>query len=408
MNRLPIVFFFIGFMMFLEVSCSFTASEDDTFNNMAVNQIRADQLPYYTFAKQLEETINARNPDFLNENFQVGLLLSRLARELGLSSKVAGDLLLEFQNETDLGRLFINSLEGEGQFRFVSMRGLPQKPSLLFRLTVNEELNYFEIFLTPAQSADLIRVHDFCNYKGGLTFYETLKAILLGTLKNERLKEVDANLLSQADLAKIEHAAFLDDLTIAVQNQAFGQASRMIKQLPEALKFDKMILMLKLKTGYYLKNELLTEAQTEFRKAFPANPIADFLMLQLSVTEINHALTLQFADRLATQIQDKYYLNLIKAAALQHSGDFEKSELLLRDALELEPEPIEAYERLSGLLLEEERFDVLLVLFDRLINHLNQTPELLLTDVKCQEFFKTELYQKWWKSYCPEQFPDRT
>jgi hypothetical protein len=394
MNHLLSNLLFVALLLCVEYSCSFTNPQDIVVNSIDTEKrITPEELPYYTFAKQLEESINKGTPDFLNEHFEVSLVLAKLIREIGLPKNVANDFLYDFQNDIDVGAQIVVSLEGTGSYELLSIRGLPDKPSALFRLIVNEELNYHEVFLTPAQSADLVRVNDFCIYKGGLTFYETLKTVLLSTLKEEQIQELDTNRLSASELAMIEYAPMLDELTIAVQKQDYGQALRLLKRLPEALKTDKMTTLLRLNIGYHLKSELLAEALSDFRTAYPKNAVADFTLLNLAIAQKNNPDVLQYADAFGELIPDKCYLNIVKAKAYENQGDFENAEALLKEALTIEPGNLGAYKHLAGLLLEEERYEDLMTLFAALKNHTDEVPENFLTDEKSKSFFSSEIYQ---------------
>ncbi len=387
MNHFLSTVLFVVLLMCVEYSCSFTNPQDTVVNSSDTEKrITAEELPYYTFAKQLEESINKGTPDFLNEHFEVSLVLAKLIREIGLPKNVANDFLYDFQNDIDVGAQIVVSLEGTGSYELLTIRGLPDKPSALFRLTVKEELNYHEVFLTPAQSADLVRVNDLCIYKGGLTFYETLKTVLLSTLKEEQIQELDLNRLSASEIAMIEHAPMLDELAIAVQKQDYGQALRLLKRLPDALKTDKMTTLLRLNIGYHLKNELLTEALSDFRKAYPHNAVADFTLLNLAIAQKNNPDVLQYADAFGELIPDKCYLNIVKAKAYENQGDFENAETLLKEALSIEPGNLTAYKHLASMLLEEERYEDLMTLFAALKSHTDEAPENLLTDEKSKLF----------------------
>ncbi|OWY22548.1 hypothetical protein C7N43_18650 [Sphingobacteriales bacterium UPWRP_1] len=396
----PVSFFILLLSALLLFLCCFSCnpSHKPGYGNGQANVVKDTLLraePYYTFAKQLEASINNGLPDFFNDHFDVSLVTARLFRDIKAPRKFEQTFSGSIKESIDAGAQVIASLEGTGVYHLAGITGLPYKPSAIFRVTNNGTLNYHQVFFSSATALDLVRIEDFCIFKGGLSFSETLKMVLLSALSQQPDANTTVQTLNSTDLALLQHRQTIDKISIAIHEKAFGKAMRLLKSLPPEAQQHKMVLLQQLSIGYYLKNELLTSALSVFEQTYPQNPVPRFALLDLALEAKDNDRIITYADDLAQVLPDATYLQIVKATAYENMGKAEAAEKLLTGVLKQEPENREAYRILAALYLDEQNYEKAVSLFELMEQNIDSDPAELLSGMDYDEFWQSEFYKNW-------------
>lgn len=395
---------FLSILVLIAISALCSSCNSDGKENMASGNfanlqtdeaaITPEMLPYYTFARQLEESINNGLPDFFNTHFDTDILLSRLFRKLKAPKKFEQNFTLSVKSSVDAGAQVVASLDGVGTYKLLTISGLPDKPTALFRLSKNGSINYHEIYLTPAPSDDLVRIADFCIYKGGLSFSETLEMVLLSAL-SEQQNELDLNEFTETDRAALLHRETIDKLVVAVHEQAYGKALRLLKELPDILVNQKMLLLQRLDIGYHLKNNLLAEALAAFEQQYPGSAVPYFYLLDMAMEQKDNDNIVIYANELGKRLPDAAYLQIITATAFENKGDYESAEKTLAEVLRIEPDNVDAYRAMSVLYIENKQYEKAVALFDVIEQNIDTDPTELLAGLNYDDFWASDYYRNW-------------
>ncbi|OWY20023.1 hypothetical protein C7N43_24530 [Sphingobacteriales bacterium UPWRP_1] len=360
-----------------------------------VNDTLLRAEPYYTFAIQLEDSVNNGLPDFFNAHFDVNLVTARLFREIKAPRKFVQTFSGSIKESIDAGAQVIASLEGTGVYHLVGITGLPDKPSAIFRVSNNGMLNYHQVFFSPASTVDLVRIEDFCIFKGGLSFSETLRMVLLSALSQQPDADIAGQALNNTDLALLQHRQTIDKLSIAIHEKAFGKAVRLLKNLPPEAQQHKMVLLQQLNIGYHLNNDLLDKALSAFEQTYPQNPVPHFALLDMALEAKDNDRIITYANNLARVLPDVTYLQTLKATAYENMGNTEEAEKLLTGLIKEEPENREVYRMLAALYLDEQNYEKAVSVFELMEQYIDADPADLLSGMDYDEFWQSDYYKNW-------------
>ncbi|HRI28755.1 MAG TPA: hypothetical protein PK715_11915, partial [Chitinophagales bacterium] len=234
---------------------------------------------------------------------------------------------------------------------------------------------------------------DFCILSGGLSFSETLKMVLLGIIAQNDMEEEDLNQLNAADLAAVKHAALLDKINIALHEKAFGRANKLVKQLPNELEGNKMLLLQQLNMGYHFKNKLLPQTLQIYEQTFPHDAAARFSLLKLSIEQGDNISIEKYAQDFAQLLPDAGYLNVLRTQALYNLGQEQQAASIIGEMMLSTPNDTDVCKAIMVYLLNEERFADVVNLLEQMQGNNNIDPIKLVP--AHAGFLNSETYKEW-------------
>lgn len=338
--RLPIcLFLFIGFMIGLVPSARAAqpVSEKDAQD----------------FGRQIEREFQENGPDFLVQAIDVGRLMELVtAGQPGKEEFKAG-----FRKGAAEGGFTKNLTKGMERFSsYTFLRAITtnERPQLVFRCLSEEgALNYHILELERPRSPR-IRVVDMFVMMSGEKMSETLRRIYLAAAAG-----ADRSLLARLTLGEsvwIKHAKDVQNLSQLTMAGDSKGAQKLYESLPEALKQEKTILMMRLMAASGDDEKVYLSAIEAFEKRFPNDPSLALVSIDGFVLKKQPRKAIDSLAKLDRFVGGDPYLLLLQAGQYLELKDKDKARALARKTIEQEPSLSNSYDFLLGMSLEEKDY----------------------------------------------------
>ncbi len=166
--------------------------------------------------------------------------------------------------------------------------------------------------------------------------------------------------------------------------------------LPDSLKHDKVVLLVRLRTVQALDDdEACTKAIAEMHALFPDDPNTDLLSIDYYFLKKMTKEALEAIDRLDKSVGGDPYLDVLRANTHFQSGDLATAREDAERAVKREATLIEGYWTLVTISLSEERYDDTAALLDTLRDRFHVTFQDLSKMPAYKGFVASPQYRAW-------------
>lgn len=345
---------------------------------------------YKAFSKQLEKSVNERDPTFINSHFSLDTLIRHVVKAVDAPREYSEGFTEGIKNNLDVGQKIIGSLGVDGNYKFLQLRNMPQKPTALFRLNTEESVNYHEIYLK--NQADSIIIDDFYIYEGGMSFSNTLKRVYFASL-SEAIKDISFEKTSPFDKGFIENLDKIDEIAALVENNKHREALKVLQNLPEIVRTDKMIMVLQLKIAKECGQEAYLAAIDDFRNHYPSDPVLEFMLLENALEKKQADKILAAIDQLDARLDGDPYLDVLRADVATKQKNYALAEDLLSKAKNAEPDNEGIYWHLVSLYLTQKEYEKTIAVFETIKQNFGFEPYERLPRHEFSDFWRSKAYK---------------
>ena len=202
----------------------------------------------------------------------------------------------------------------------------------------------------------------------------------------------------QGDLAK--HGKDVQMMGKMAREGDSKGALKIYDGLPESLRFEKWVLLLRLMAAQNADEKTYLSAIEAFEKRFPGDPSLALVSVDGFVLKKQHRRAIGSIEKLNRFIGGDPYLLLLQAGQYVELKDKAKARELANQAIEQEPSLPNSYDFLLGLSLEEKNFEETARLLN--LTEKNLSADMLgpvQTTEDYEPFLKSEAGKKWKESH---------
>jgi len=289
----------------------------------------------------------------------------------------------------------IESVKNDGSYDPLHVHSVEGEKRILFRwIQPNGGLRYHDWILARYQDGQTHGV-DLYNFSSGERFTETARRGFLPVAVRE------SGLFKRpvvSDQLYVEHWPKLQQMNECLKAEKYQEGITAYRQLPERMRREKNILLLRLRLAQKAGDQEYSEAIQDFIANFPDDPCADLLAIDAYYLKKEFAKALQFVDHLDAAVGGDPYLNVLRSNLFVESGKLLEARKACQKAIEEEPTLKRAYWSLLNVSLQEKKFDETAELLSQLAEKLHEDIGDLTTTPGYAEFVHSPQYQKWMKS----------
>jgi hypothetical protein len=342
-----------------------------------------------SFAKQIEESIENRNPSYFNLSFNSDALVSEiLSSHLMKTDSVFNKGFTDgIKMSLDLGTIVINELGTNGSFQFIHAIKRNNDTWLVFRLLSENGINYHEYKVEP--DVKNYKITDGYFYLSGDKLSESLYHIY----------EKYVYMLSRSKAEDTEWAKILEELEKIKTLYSEGKTQKAYKyfsNIPETYQTNKTIQCAKINVASGLDHKTYLDIFNEYMVTYPDEPGKYLIPLDGLVSQGCYDLALQYLDSLDNALMTDPLLDFFRATIYYETNSTEKSADYLVKLIVAMPDFETAYLSLLNIYLTQNKFEEATDLLNKMIVSFNTYKEDLYPFLaEYPEYLKSPLYQEW-------------
>jgi tetratricopeptide (TPR) repeat protein len=352
-----------------------------------VNEVEA-----VSFGKAIVAAYKEKKFDTLDDRYDVDAMLDRTLKGVEVGESAKQGFRAGAKKSMKLST-FLRQLSGTFEsLAFLRYRAEGGSPRILFRAWGERGANFLEIVLAPA--GDSVRGVDIFSYLSGEPLSETCRRLFLGSLAGEpgfvgKLLKKENEYLKA--LPKIKEAVLL------VREAKYAEALREISTLPEAMKVEKCILVLRLQAASNVGTAEATAALKDFRKAFPDDPALDFLSIDPLFMARRFDEVRESLDRLDRRLGGDAYIEFLRANSYLAEERFDLARSRAVAAIGMEKTLAGPYWTLVNISLKEKKYADTVKWLERVESDLKQEIGDLTQAEEYAGFVRSPEYEDWGK-----------
>ena len=348
---------------------------------------------YQQFALQLQDSVNARNLEFFNQQFDLDGIITKVTTSVAAPAHYATDFSTYIRQGMDVGGQIVGSLGQVGKYKLLRIKDYPNNPTALFRLANEQGINYHELYLGEREGK--VYVKDFYIYRGGLSFSHTLHRIYYSTL-SENKNSIKINQLPKVEREFIENIGLIDSIGTLVNQNQHQQALELAETLPATLQKDKMVRVMQINVAYRSDSTKYEKLLNQLRNDYD-DATAEFLDMQFAYMGRDSLHLLEKIDALDKKLGGDPYLNVIRADVYSTFKQNDKVLESLNTAIKQEPDMEDAYWRLVNVMNQEGRYDEAVAYFSTIKEKFdtNVADFLPPDDPDFEKLRATDSYKQW-------------
>lgn len=256
-------------------------------------------------------------------------------------------------------------------------------------------VNYFGFIASRSRKGELLWQDCFI-FLSGETMSETSRRTVLPLVSQMR-----KGALGFLKPKEAEYAQSFPAVHKASQQMQAGQliqAWHTLEPLPEAVKLDRTVLMLRLRIAQDIDEAKYLRVMEEWEKAFPDDQSLDLISIDSELMRKNYAGCLRRIEAVNKRVGGDPYLTLLSANVCIESGDFETARKNARQALADEPTLYGAYDTLMSVGLRSNNPKETLAVLDEFgvrFPSVDVDAQIVHGDEAFADFRKTAEYKAW-------------
>ncbi|MGO8691564.1 MAG: tetratricopeptide repeat protein [Thermoguttaceae bacterium] len=342
------------------------------------------------FAKSFAASVKAGDLAAVNAAFDWDAIVDRAAANCEISEATRKQFLKDVKADTagphGLPSEIIATVQKGGTYRLLRIHQQSGQKWALFRLLFGGQAANYQDLVLARQADGKVRAVDAYIYAQGELTSETLHRDLL--LAGPTGQEGD----------DLRNLANVEALARCVQNGEAAKAMEAYAHLPDSLKVQKNILLLRLRASVLLGSKEKETAIRDFRAAFPHDPALDFLLIDVYCLHKQYAKARASIDRFDRLVGGDPYLNLVRASTYLAENQYKTARQYAEKAIAAESDLVYAYFSLIAISLAEKDFDET----SRLLTAIREKFPEKMPDMRripaYAEYLKSPQYEAWLKT----------
>lgn len=339
--------------------------------------------------RQIEETINQRDPSYLNEVFDLKATFDFAVHDLPARPEVLQVAVATFIDSYNVAQDSVLLILGEqGTLRFLRSKAGKNGQRLLFRaITGPMSFTYFEFLMTQGDN-HIPKIVDVFTYSAGARLSETIRSGIVPVLRlePEQVERLDA--IDQSFVAhRRDYRAFVEIAGTGDYASAFAAFDR----LPKILQDYRPLLIMRLSVLQQSDLNEYLRMLPELARRFPNDPVIKIMQLDYLMSSRDYAAALKLIDWIDRRVGGDPYLIVRRGMMAALVGKTDEAMSLYDRAIAVEPDLIRAaYPGLVRISLDRRDFSKTAAVLERMLDFPDTDPiEQILQKPAYAEFAKS-------------------
>lgn len=353
--------------------------------------------PFERFARQVERGLTEKREDALVLDLDE---LGKFATaNVDVSEKVKTGFVTGMKRgaRNQIGKQLASRVADGGSVKLLRVTPRGEGARALYRLRASDGgLDYAELFLVRKPSGE-VAVVDFYGYMSGQSVGDWIRRLFITAAA-----ELDMGLLDRLqgkERVWVENLSKVNATSQAVQQKKWREALALHDQLPEAIRKDRMLMLLRLQAAQGVgEDALYQKAIGAFEAAFPGDPSLDLVSVDGAVLRKDWDGAVACLDRLDQRVHDPY-LSVMSGSLLKVKGDREGARRRMEAALAADKTLADAYWVLLTIALEDKDHARTAELLDGVEANTAVRFKDLTTVPQYASFVKSKQYREWQKRH---------
>jgi tetratricopeptide (TPR) repeat protein len=350
------------------------------------------------FAKALEAAVASGDVAAINRLIDWEVILERATARIDIPADARNGFLIGARKALNgpasiAGQLAAEPKKG-GQYKLLRIHtdGEQQKRVLFRLLDAKQRLNYHDMLLVR-QAGGGVRAADMYVFATAEMISQTFRRGYI-PLAAEASKSAIAR-LTQSESDFIKHVKDFQEITSNVRGGRPQQALDIYARLPDSLKKDKNLLMLRVAAASAVDEQQYDEAMNALRTLYPDDPCVDLIGLDSHFIHKKYAAARKAIDRLDKSLGGDPYLDVLRASVYLAEKHYQEARECAVRAAKAEKDLVSAYWTQVTIALEQKDFDEVAKLLVFIEKGLHLELSDPTTAPEYAEFVKSPQYQKW-------------
>ncbi len=362
------------------------------------------------WAKKVEETIQARDPSFLDQTFDFEAMGERAFAGLSVTNKSKGDFVSGMKKKgMSFGKTIVSGLGTKGTWKFVRMLKRGDDKVAIFRATMEKgDWTYEE--LTLAASGGSTCFIDLVNHGTAFCFSRFVRELALSIAISEDKDLFERLKGEEAEMAR--HMTDLAAITKLNREQKWRETIDACKKLPEALQTSRTVLLIELVAAKKLGADEYRAALDICQKHLGKDPAFAVLSFGRALLDKDWTQALAAIDVLDKAVGGDPFMDYQRCEIHYAAGALDKAKEAGLRAVEKEPGLEPAQWALITIALKTKDWPGTVAGLGRLEKQGVKLKDLTKVPL-FSEFVKTDEYAAWAKEHAekksgdPEPPPDK-
>lgn len=360
----------------------------------AVPPDESGRRPYTVFALRLEKVINAQDRKALVALFDQTAFIDRVVRGVTRPDDFRARFGDQFKRTgTRIIGEFVDVVRNGGACKFLRVRRVNGEYRAVFRVLIDNGLNYADFILTPARDSGP-KIADLYMAVTGELSSQTAARVAVNVMRELRGKAVGVEIRD----GLLDNMAAVRQFMALVREKQPEKALKAWAKLPAKLKREKFVAVLRVMAASSLMDDDPAGYQAaidDFLKHFPNDSAADLIGLDGLYLRKKYADCHRTLDRINRAVGGDPYLNVYhgcislmekKPAAARRSAEL---------ALDAEPDLVPAYAVLMQAAAIGKNYPEATRLLALLTTKYQCDANELTADPAYAEYLKSPEYKTW-------------
>jgi tetratricopeptide (TPR) repeat protein len=304
------------------------------------------------FAAKLEAALKEGDGAFLDQSLDMDAILGAAAE--GLEVDAATRALFEngLRGTFRPGEKIQQITRGTGSYRLLRLHEFGGRPCALFRLVGDSSgVVYHELALAATAAGRLV-ITDIYVLNTGEWISATFRRGLLAMAQQAQSGALDK--LSGWENDFVKNLDNLQAIRLLMKAGKFAEALKSWLELPESLRRDKNLLMMRLQIAHELGERQYLSAINDFQKAFPDDPSLHLSLIDGCLFMKKYAEAQAAIDRVDKAVGGDPYLNVLRAGVLIEQQKFDEAKVFAQKTADAEPTLIDGHFTLLTIALAQQ------------------------------------------------------
>lgn len=247
---------------------------------------------------------------------------------------------------------FFGKIRGgpEKEAAYTLLRAFKKDGQMCARFRVNTEngINYHDFLL--GKSGGRVVAEDLFIFMSAEKFSQTIRRSILPFIKNNSRTWLQK--LTTNESAFVTNSEEIQKFSNQFNNKQFSQSLKTFYTLPEVVRKDKTILLMRYQAAMNESDDALLQAAEDIQKWCPEDKAFEFLKIDYHILRKEYDQALQCVDSVDRWVGGDPYLEFIRGNIYYEKGDIQNAIMKMKAAIRKEAMPAEVYLSLVGLSLE--------------------------------------------------------
>ena len=286
-----------------------------------------------------------------------------------------------------------DSVEKGSTYSYLKTHTAGGQKRVLFRLILaNGGINYHD-FVVAVMPGDELKIRDVYVFLTGEMISELCRRSFLPVAQQASRGLLDR--LTGRENEFMQNAPRLNLMREQLRNEHFSQLLATYDSLPESLKRDKTVLLLRLQAAQGIDDNEYLAAIADIQKYHPDDRSIHMIAIDGFLLNGQYEKALESIDKLDRAIDGDPYLDVMRARVFLEQSKFETARKLAEKALAADETLLDAYWVLVTSALAAEDFDKTVALLNTMDEKFDMEFFDLETMPEYAEFVKSPQYDEW-------------